>query len=81
MRMEEHLVSMPGRGLFDLEEDPLETVNLADERPDVADEMDALLEAYIRSVTRGGRDPLLEQPVSERRWPKAKAPDHAARDE
>jgi arylsulfatase A-like enzyme len=77
-RMEEQLASMPRRFLFDLREDPLETVNLADERPDTANELDALMEAHIQAVTHGGKDPILEQPVTERQWPRAKAPDHAA---
>jgi arylsulfatase A-like enzyme len=77
MRMEEHLTGMRARALFDLEDDPLETINLADECPDVAAELDAMLEDYIRTVTEGGPDPLHEQPISQRPWERRKAPDRA----
>jgi len=56
---------MPARSLFDLDNDPLETVNLADECPDVVAQLDAVLEDYIQTVTGGGPDPLHEQPISQ----------------
>jgi hypothetical protein len=77
MRMEEHMTGMPARCVYNLKDDPLETVNLADQYPDKADELDAVLEEYIRTVTGGGPDPLHEQPISQRPWRKPKAPDHA----
>lgn len=75
MRMEERLAGMPARSLFNLDSDPLETVNRIDEHPDVAAQLDAVLEDYIHTVTEGGPDPLHEQPISQRPWARRKAPD------
>jgi len=77
MRMEENLMGMPARSLYDLEDDPLETANLVDECPDVAAQLDAVLEDYIQTVTGGRSDPLHEQPISQRPWGRRKAPDRA----
>lgn len=68
-------MGMPARSLFNLKDDPLEVINLVDEYPDVAAELDAVLEDYIQTVTGGGPDPLHEQPISQRPWGQRKAPD------
>ena len=74
--MEEELFSVPARGLFDLEQDPLETENLVDARPQQAAELDALLNDYVATHTEGRPDPLLVQPVTQRPWEKPRVPDH-----
>lgn len=76
-RMEEVLSSMPARGLFDLEQDPLETENLADARPDRAAELDAVLNEYVVRSTEGRPDPIRAQPITQRPWERPRAPDHA----
>jgi len=43
------------RELYDLAADPGETTNLADERPDLADEMEARLERLVRTNRRLGK--------------------------
>jgi N-sulfoglucosamine sulfohydrolase len=51
---------LPREMLFDLRLDPAEANNLVAERPDVADEMRARLEAWMRET----EDPLLDGPVA-----------------
>jgi len=62
----------PRRELYDLAQDPGETRNVADERPEVADAMEAELEGWIAAeLARAGRaqDPLVEQGITlGRRW-------------
>ena len=43
---------MPDRELYDLEADPLETCNLIDRHPDVAEEMEEKLASYIQEECR-----------------------------
>jgi len=75
-RMEETLFSVPARGLFDLEQDPLETENLVDALPQQAAELDALLNEYVAAHTEGRPDPLLVQPITQRPWERSRVPDH-----
>jgi len=57
----------PMRELYDLQEDPQEEKNIAEEEPKIADEMEAELEAWIaeRLKAQGDeKDPLLEHGIS-----------------
>jgi arylsulfatase A-like enzyme len=59
--------NMPMRELYDLEADPGETRNLAQERPGEADRLEAELEAWIAAgLAKSGRreDPLRAQGIS-----------------
>lgn len=51
----------PPRELYDLAADPLETVNLAEARPDVADALEAQLNAFVAEKLNGKPDPMQEQ--------------------
>ncbi|MFC4810305.1 sulfatase [Paenibacillus sp. GCM10023250] len=51
----------PPRELYDLLEDPLETVNLADARTDVADALESQLNAFVAEKLAGRPDPMKEQ--------------------
>ena len=52
----------PARELYDLEADPEELVNLADEEQDVADEMERLLTAWLcKHVGEPANDPFLKK--------------------
>jgi arylsulfatase A-like enzyme len=63
---------MPMRELYDLVDDPAECRNLADERPEVADRMEAELEQWIADgMAKAGRteDPLRAQGITlGKRW-------------
>ncbi len=58
MRMEAEYDSMPPRSLYNLEEDPLEIVNLADAERETANRLDRAIEMYVKEATRGRGDPL-----------------------
>jgi arylsulfatase A-like enzyme len=64
MRMEAHYDSMAPRCLYNLERDPLETVNLSDAEPEVATRMEKLLNEHVSRTTRGAPDPLMIQDVT-----------------
>lgn len=64
MRFEEPYDSMPKRGLYNLEHDPGEHINVVDSLPRPAAEMDELLNEYVQRVTKGGTDPLKEQEIT-----------------
>jgi len=65
----------PMKELYDLEEDPLENNNLANERKDIADKLGRQLQSWVttklQSVDHG--DPLKEQGCSKRLHPNTKA--------
>jgi len=62
----------PRRELYDLENDPGETCNIAEQNPALADELEAWLENWIaEGLQRSGRetDPLCAQPLTlGKRW-------------
>ena len=64
MRMEDNYDSMPRKSLFNLESDPLETINLADTERETADRLDRVIDAYVRETTRGHGDPIKEQEIT-----------------
>jgi len=64
MRMEARYDSMAPRCLYNLERDPLETVNLSDAEPKVARRMEELLHGHVSRTTRGAPDPLVVQDVT-----------------
>ncbi|WP_309123484.1 sulfatase [Paenibacillus sp.] len=51
----------PPAELYDLEEDPGETRNLVDERPDVAAAMQERLDRWVYGILQGKPDPMQEQ--------------------
>lgn len=53
--------SRPPRELYDLRHDPNESVNLAEERPELADQYEAMLDDWIASMLDGRADPMTEQ--------------------
>ncbi len=64
MRMEAHYNSMAPMCLYNLESDPVETVNLSDAEPEVVERMDGLLRDHVSRTTRGSPDPLVVQDVT-----------------
>lgn len=64
MRMEKNYLSMPPRGLYNLETDPGEVENLADVEAGVLASMDAILDDYVASKSRDGVDPLRAQDIT-----------------
>ena len=64
MRFAAEYESMPGRGLYNIEHDAHEAINLIDLLPQQAAEMDELLSGYVGRVTGGGPDPLKEQEIT-----------------
>lgn len=64
---EEQLQSVVRRELYDLEADPLEQVNEVDRQPELARELNARMEQWVREmVQKAARtvDPLVEQPIT-----------------
>jgi len=64
MRMEARYNSMAPRCLYNLDRDPLETVNLSDAEPEVVGRMEELLDGHVSRTTRGAPDPLIVQDVT-----------------
>jgi arylsulfatase A-like enzyme len=50
--------------LFNIEEDPMEIRNLADEKPEIVDRLNSSLNAWITSNLNGREDPILRNPAS-----------------
>jgi len=50
--------------LYNIKEDPMEIYNLADERPEIAEKLDASLKNWVASNLKGREDPICRPPTS-----------------
>ncbi|MCD6510520.1 MAG: hypothetical protein J7L11_09065, partial [Thermoprotei archaeon] len=48
-----------GIELYNIREDPAETINLAEERKDIVNELRGLLDSWVEERLKGERDPIL----------------------
>jgi arylsulfatase A len=64
-------------GLYDMIEDPSETENIADERPDITKSLGAAYQDWYKEVTQRGYEPL-PIPVGYDEWPRVEMPGHEA---